>query len=168
MASEKVLYLVRHAQAEPAREGTDDAIRPLRREGREGTIVAAQGLRRLGVRCDVVLSSPLKRARETAYLLSTSIGGEVREHAALAPGGSPQELAVSLAEYSEASALFLVGHEPDMSRLASWLLVGDEARLQVPFYPGQVAAIEVASIPPRVPGLLRWFATQHQLVLIGS
>ncbi|GBD25677.1 hypothetical protein HRbin30_01001 [bacterium HR30] len=163
-----MLYLVRHAQAEPAREGADDAARLLTREGREDTILAARGLRRLGVGCDVVLASPLKRARETAQLLSVALKAEVREHAALAPGHLPEDLVLSLVEYNTASAIVLVGHEPDMGRLASWLLVGDSAKLQMPFKSGQVAAIEVASIPPRAPGLLRWFATQQQLAFIGT
>lgn len=168
MGQAKVLYLVRHAQAEPARPDQDDKARVLSREGREGTILAARGLKRLGVRFDIVLSSPLRRAKETALLLTTAIAAEVREHPSLAPGYATEDFVTSLAEYDWASAIVLVGHEPDMGCLASWLLLRDQKRLHMPFAPGQVAAIEVTAIPPRANGLLRWFATQQQLAFIGA
>lgn len=168
MASGKMLYLVRHAQAEPARAGMDDAERVLSREGREDTILAARGLRRLGVRVELFLVSPLRRAQETARLLAGGLSARIEEHAPLAPGSEADALLRSLAGYSLATSIALVGHEPDLGRLASLVLVGDALRLPLPFQPGQVAAIEVASIPPRSPGLLRWFVPQRALVLIGS
>ncbi|MCX8072819.1 MAG: phosphohistidine phosphatase SixA [Candidatus Binatia bacterium] len=168
MEGRKLLYLIRHAQAERARAGVGDADRTLTREGREDTVLAARGLKRLGVKLDVVLTSPLRRAQETARLLALGLQVDVVRHDALAPGSPPDELLLSLAEFSNAASLALVGHEPDMGRLASVLLVGDPLRIEMPFKPGQVAAVEVGAIPPRCPGLLRWFATQQQLSFIGS
>lgn len=168
MVGAAMLYLVRHAKAEAAPPGGEDAMRPLSREGREDTVLAGRGLRRLGVRVELVLTSPLRRARETAHLLALELKGEVRVHGALAPGTPAEELVQSLVEFSGTKSLALVGHEPDMGQMASFLLLGDAARLQMPFKSGQVAAVEVASLPPRAPGLLRWFATQQQLAFIGS
>jgi phosphohistidine phosphatase len=156
MVGAAMLYLVRHAKAEAAPPGGEDAMRPLSREGREDTVLAGRGLRRIGVRVELVLTSPLR------------LKAEVRVHGALAPGTPAEELVQSLVEFSGTKSLALVGHEPDMGQMASFLLLGDAARLQMPFKSGQVAAVEVASLPPRAPGLLRWFTTQQQLAFIGS
>jgi phosphohistidine phosphatase len=163
-----MLYLVRHAQAEPARSGMEDADRVLSREGREDTVLAARGLRRLGVRLELFLVSPLRRAQETARLLAASLSARIEEHAPLAPGRGAEEILQSLTGYSSLTSVALVGHEPDLGQLASLLLSGDARYMPLPFQPGQVAAIEVGSLPPRAPGLLRWFIPQRALVLIGS
>jgi phosphohistidine phosphatase SixA len=60
-----------------------------------------------------------------------------------------------------------VGHMPDLSELASYLLTGNR-NLHVEFKKGSVCAIEVSSLPPRGPGLLRWLATPKQLRLMNK
>src|ERR1700689_4445795 len=61
-----MLYVMRHALAEDAAAGVDDAARHLTEKGRERTRAAAAGMRAMGIVPDVILTSPLARALETA------------------------------------------------------------------------------------------------------
>jgi phosphohistidine phosphatase len=56
-----MLYIVRHAIAEDAPQGGDDAARRLTPDGRRKMAEVARGLRALRVAPDVVLTSPLVR-----------------------------------------------------------------------------------------------------------
>ena len=62
----------------------------------------------------------------------------------------------------------LVGHQPDLGRLASHLLTRSSRLAPLPFKKGAVAAIHVDTIPPRVPGVLMWFMTPKQLRTVGA
>src|SRR5262249_43503981 len=64
-----MLYVVRHAIAEDAPAGGDDAARKLTPVGRRKMRAAAAGLRALRVAPAVVLASPLARALETARIV---------------------------------------------------------------------------------------------------
>lgn len=164
----KLLFLIRHAKAEEAASGMSDAERRLTREGREAVRLSAIALRRLGVRFDAILSSPLPRALETANLLRPEGGVDVRAWQELAPGAEPNVLLPTLEAVRDRQQVALVGHEPDLGSLASYLLAGDRRSLRMPFRTGAMAAIEVEHLPPRGLGVLRWFVTQEQLVLMGS
>jgi phosphohistidine phosphatase SixA len=60
-----------------------------------------------------------------------------------------------LRSHPEAGIVALVGHEPQASQLASYLLTGDAARMAIEFKKGAVAA---PSKPPLRPGtaVLEW------------
>lgn len=139
------LYLVRHAIAEDRglpgvadedRKLTDKGIRRMKRNVR--------ALSALGVRIGEIWTSPLVRARQTAELLARLRGfeGDVREVDALRPGGDFNELAASLGESVNGRSLALVGHEPDLSELAAWLLSG-RAESFVEMRKGGAACFEV-------------------------
>ena len=59
------LILLRHAHAESAGAGEDDAGRPLSDTGRTEARVAGKWLREHGIGLDLVLCSPSTRTRET-------------------------------------------------------------------------------------------------------
>ncbi|MEK7833788.1 MAG: hypothetical protein AAB401_22060, partial [Acidobacteriota bacterium] len=56
----------------------------------------------------------------------------------------------------------LVGHMPDMSEIASYLLAGNR-NLNIEFKKGSLCTIEVSSLPPRGHGLLRWMMSPKQM-----
>lgn len=142
------LLLVRHGPAADRRawgaQGKDDRKRPLTEEGVERTRKAATGLARLVDGPDVVASSPYVRAMETARIVAEALGesgGEGRREAgrgrgavggarepervdALAHDADPRDLLPWLEQRSGASLVVAVGHEPQLGRLATWLLSG--------------------------------------------
>jgi phosphohistidine phosphatase len=160
------LYLMRHGIAADLGEGgvIKDADRPLTMEGRAKMKQAAAGLREHG----------LLRARQTAEAVAEvlDLQHRVKIIESLAPGrafaageGGHAEIFLELGAYQFDRAL-LVGHQPDLSELASYLLTGNR-NLNIEFKKGSLCSIEVASLPPRGPALLRWMMTPRQLRMIG-
>lgn len=166
------LYLMRHGIAADIGEAgvLKDADRPLTPEGRAKMKQAAAGLRDLGLKFNVILTSPLLRARQTAEAVAEvlDLQHKVKIIESLAPGkgfadgeGGHAEIFLELGAYQFDRAL-LVGHMPDLSELASYLLTGNR-NLNVEFKKGSLCTIEVSSLPPRGPGLLRWLLTPKQM-----
>jgi phosphohistidine phosphatase len=163
------LYLMRHGIAADAGPQTNDAERALTEEGTGKTTRAAHGLKRLGVSPQFVLSSPLRRAEETAQLAAAVVAPRVTVEIfpPLSPGHDPRELIQGLRAYRTASEILLVGHQPDLGELASFLLTGSSGLAPLPFKKAGTAAILVGSLPPRTAGSLQWFLTPGQLRAIG-
>ncbi len=164
-----VLYLVRHAIAGPAATGMSDSDRTLSPDGKRKMRRIATGLKRLGVAPDAILSSPLRRAHETAEIVLPKVTRQQRVeiYPPLAPGHGPDEVVKGLRPHRVARELMLVGHEPDMGRLASYLLTRSATLIPLPFKKGGVAAIGVDTIPPRKAGVLLWFVTPRQLRMLS-
>lgn len=163
------LYLVRHGIAAPASVKASDADRALTEEGTSKTVRVAHGLRTLGVKPEVILSSPLRRAQETAEILASVLAPKVlvEIYPHLAFGHEPQDVTKGLHAHRGAQQVMLVGHQPDMGELASFLLSGSAHISPLPFKKAATAAVTVASLPPRSAGVLEWFLTPLQLRLIG-
>jgi phosphohistidine phosphatase len=140
------LYLVRHGiayDADPTR-WPDDRDRPLTSDGEKRFRRAARGLAELISPVDVVLSSPYSRAWRTAELLASDAKWPKPEACqALEPGGSPAGVLLALQAYATASAAAVVGHEPSMHELLSYLLTADTRRVPVDFRKGGVARVQV-------------------------
>jgi phosphohistidine phosphatase len=153
------LYIVRHAIAEErGAKWKTDAERPLTDEGTERMRKAAKGLVRLGVGLDVVLTSPLVRAKQTADILARAFDEPppVIVIESLGPGAGYAALLGDLHAHARRTRMALVGHEPDLGRIAA-RLVG--ARRPFAFKKGAVCRIDVQSIPPAGSGALQWFVT---------
>jgi phosphohistidine phosphatase len=121
------LWLLRHAEAEP--HGTrSDAERRLTERGEGQSRAAGIALARLGLKFDAVLFSPKVRARQTAELAAEAwTAGQrkrLREHPPLAGDFGAQQGLEALAEVRADGSVLLVGHEPDLSRLAGELTGG--------------------------------------------
>jgi phosphohistidine phosphatase len=171
------LYLMRHGIAGALGEGgvLKDADRPLTLEGRARVKQAAVGIRELGLKFNLIFMSPLLRSRQTAEAVAEALDlqHKVKILDSLAPGrafvageGKNAEIFLELGAYQFDRAL-LVGHMPDLSELASLLLTGNR-NLNIEFKKGSICAIEVASIPPRGPGLLRWLMAPKHLRTLGK
>jgi phosphohistidine phosphatase len=163
------LYLVRHAIAE-RRDPTrwpDDAERPLTREGANRFRAAARGVRTLGISVDAVLASSYVRASSTAEILEAEASwpASVRWRE-LEPEVDPAACLDSLRGRSE-SALALVGHQPQLGRLASLLLAGDADRLDLEVKKGAVICVASDDLLPGA-SRLRWSASPRMLRLVGG
>jgi phosphohistidine phosphatase len=151
----------------------DDAKRPLTPRGEERTLEAAKGLRRvIGRELKTVLTSPLLRSRRTAEIVAETFGLTApRSHAELAPGGSYRALIEALKKLGSDDRVILVGHEPDLGRLAGTLLFGAprpiplrKAGACVIEFVGEIAPGEgrlTAFLPPR---LLRRLSSSRKKV----
>jgi len=117
-----ILYLLRHADAVPV--ARSDAVRVLTEKG----VAQAKKVGRFCLKNrlipDLILTSPFCRAEETARWFAEEIKQPKTELIApfLACGMDPKTALSELMGYKELESVMLVGHEPDLSGLASRLL----------------------------------------------
>ena len=150
------LYLMRHGIAE---DGLVDEARQLTEEGKRRVAQIARGLKAVDVVPDLVLASPLVRAQQTAQIAASVLAPKlvVETFAPLAIGVDPEELVPQLAAYRGFREILMVGHQPSLGELGSYLLTGQSHLAPLPFKKGSVAAVLVHSMPPRTPGELLFF-----------
>jgi phosphohistidine phosphatase len=119
------LYLMRHGPAEDHAPSGRDFDRALTHAGRERTRLVAVELGKRDEAPKRIVSSPLVRAVETARIVATTLELDVplEESDDLAPGGDGHGLVRRLLAEG-ARRVMLVGHEPDISFLASQVLPG--------------------------------------------
>ena len=123
------LLIIRHGIAEDrdAWAPRDDDARPLTADGKKKMKEAAKGLRSLVPKLDVLASSPLTRAMETALILARIFDkSEPLKVDALAPGQHPSAFAAWLRSQATRKTVAVVGHEPSLGTIVSWLAAGVE------------------------------------------
>ncbi|MGE5142020.1 MAG: SixA phosphatase family protein, partial [Acidobacteriota bacterium] len=125
------LLVVRHAIAEDAAEWArahpDDAGRPLTPEGKKKMKRVADALRALVPDIQHLATSPLTRAVQTAEILAAAYDGlDPVVVPVLAPAQSAADVTRWLAGERRHETVAIVGHEPGLSRVVSWLLAGSE------------------------------------------
>ena len=123
------LVIVRHADAGDAEEfaktGKPDSMRPLTDKGREQTQSIVEGLRKLVPSCDLIVTSPYARAIETAEILIAAYQQRATETTGvLEPSAAPIDFEEWMTDHANANVVLIVGHEPHLSTLATWLMAG--------------------------------------------
>lgn len=114
------LILWRHAEAE---ESLPDRARKLTQRGHKHAARMAEWLQQRLPAKFTVLASPAERTRQTALAL----GVPFKTVDALAPGASVAHL-LKVAEWPDRKgAVIVVGHQPDLGRVAAFLVSGTEA-----------------------------------------
>jgi phosphohistidine phosphatase len=127
----------------------------------------AAGLRRLVPDLEEIATSPLVRALQTAEILAAVYEGvEVVVAEPLAPGHGPQDVLAWIDQRRPARTLAAVGHEPGSSRLASWLLSGEE-RSFLELKKGAACLLELSRLAPAA-GTLLWLAPPRTLRRVGE
>ncbi len=166
------LLVVRHADAGDANEfgqtGQPDDLRPLSDKGRRQMQRAAAALRGIGPKCDRVFSSPLKRAVETAEILCAGYGLPAPETTrALIPGAHLRDFERWAADFGESQCVAIVGHEPHLSSLVTWLMTGtNESRIVMK--KGAACLLEFAGPARAGEGELRWLLGPRELDLMAE
>jgi phosphohistidine phosphatase len=149
------LYLMRHGHALADK---DDARRALSAEGREATRKVAAFFRAAGALADVhaVWHSPLVRARETAEILVKELGIDALrvETPGLLPDDDPAALADRLERLDQ--TVLLVGHEPQLSALATLVVRGKVKPVGFDFKKSAVMALEKTGGRHKKSGRSRW------------
>jgi len=110
---------------------------------------------------DVLLSSPLLRCQQTAELIRQELKlgtkHKARLTAHLAPDAKPAALVREILNLRpRPERLLLVGHEPDLSRLASLWLSGDP-RLALTFKKAGLCQLDVDHLRPGRCATLEWW-----------
>lgn len=141
------VFLIRHAASIDETLQLRDAHRHLTPKGREQARRLGDRLRWHDCAPTHLWVSPLPRAVQTAELLAVALRSEVCVECvpALAPEGSPREVAAVVRAQGPGAVVMLVGHEPSLSGIGA-LLVG------APDFEG-LAKAQAARI---VDGRLRW------------
>jgi phosphohistidine phosphatase len=119
------LLIIRHGpagdRAEWEAEGRDDRLRPLTLQGKKEMRRVAGGLATLVSKIDQLATSPLVRAVQTAEIVASQYDCDPVTVEALAPGNDPGEV-VRWLRGQRGDTIAVVGHEPDLSMLACYLL----------------------------------------------
>jgi phosphohistidine phosphatase len=163
------IAFVRHAIAE-AREafvaaGNADELRPLTGRGRRKMYRAAAGLRLLLPSIDLLVSSPLLRAVATAEILAAHYDDlRVVQSAELAPGVATGDCLQWLQAQRGADTIVLVGHQPDLGLLVSYLLT-DNLRPCIELKKGGACLLDCNELAPGRATLL-WALRPSQLAAL--
>jgi phosphohistidine phosphatase len=161
------LLIIRHgiamAQEEFASSGQPDDMRPLTTRGMKKMKRAARGLRTEVESLDHVATSPLTRAVQTAEIVTDVFGvDEAEVTASLVPGVAFEDFETWIAAHANQEVIAVIGHEPHLSSLATWLLTGSgDSRLNLG--KGGACLIEFRAEPRRNAGMLLWLLTPRQL-----
>ena len=161
------LLVIRHAIAEDrdefASSGRDDSERPLTATGRDKMRRAVGGLRRAVPRIDLLASSPFTRAMQTAALVAEGYGiDDIKRVDALVPDAPLQRFLSWLERKSTVDVVAIVGHEPQLGELVTWLMSGlKESRVEMK--KGGAALLEFEGQPGPGIGVLHWLMTSGQL-----
>lgn len=161
------LLVIRHAIAmereDFAGTGRPDSDRPLTDTGRRRMRKNARGLQRTSPHPDLIATSPWLRAAETARLVAETLGVERMETVdAMLPDRHPRELAAWLNDLGEVAAVAVVGHEPHLGELVTWL-IGGNVGANVEFKKGGACLLRIDDRVDAGSALLQWHLTPAQL-----
>jgi phosphohistidine phosphatase len=109
----------------------------------------ARGLKALEGKFDLVLTSPLARTADTAAILARAFRPRltIKVLRPLMPGGGAGGVLAGLASLPSGASVVLVGHEPDLSRLAGALILEQRDTLRVEFKKGGVCRVDFDGVP---------------------
>jgi phosphohistidine phosphatase len=166
------LLVIRHAIAEDREEfaasGRADSERPLTDYGRRRMRKNARGLRRIAPNPDVVASSPFLRAADTARIVADAFGvANVETLEELTPEHRPRDLAQWLARHPPDAVVAVVGHEPHLGTLITWLIGGREAH-NAELKKGGACLLEVGNSADGGAATMHWLLTPAQLRSIAD
>lgn len=160
------LLIVRHAAAEDkevfAETGKSDDERPLTAKGRKKMKRAARGLRSLVSEIGFLATSPLARAKQTADFIAVEYEIAVGDTTDVLRPDSPFESFIDwLRDHADQAVVCVVGHEPHLSGLATWLMTGSQtSRLELG--KGGACLLSFDDAPKRGAATLCWLlASKH-------
>jgi phosphohistidine phosphatase len=165
------IYLLRHAIAAPLDEDNhfEDAERALTPAGSKKMHDASLGLKELNPGFELVASSPMVRARETAEIVAEVLKfkDRIQLWEELAPGAPMEAILRRLQDLQDNASALLVGHQPDLGSLASYLIYGSD-QISLALKKGGLCRIEVTELSPQSRGNLLWMLPPKILRMIGG
>lgn len=160
------LLVIRHAIAmereDFAKSSRPDSDRPLTDTGRRRMRKNARGLQRIAPLPDLIATSPWLRAADTARVIAETLGVERMETVdQMTPDHHPRDLAAWLNELGDTSTVAVVGHEPHLGELVTWLMGGTGSNVE--FKKGGVSLLRIDGAVEAGSAVLQWHLTPAQL-----
>jgi phosphohistidine phosphatase len=121
----RILYLVRHAEAEGRQPHQTDKERELTEKGKQDAIQLGDYLKSINTNINLIISSPAHRALSTAYWVAKQISFEMKclltEECIYS--GNTMELVKMVGTIPESvTEIMLVGHYPTIVELYNYLI----------------------------------------------
>lgn len=127
----KRLFLLRHAKSSWDDPALDDFDRPLNARGRAAAAAIARYMAQRGIGFDDVLASPARRVKQTLEGIRDIVATPAPRFDETIYHASVTDLVAAIARADAAAErLLLVGHEPGLRQLATWLTAPDAAGLR--------------------------------------
>jgi phosphohistidine phosphatase len=140
MANPKFLYLLRHGDAEPGIGRLGDLRRSLSEKGKIKINMLSNILKGRGITFDLILVSPSTRTTETAEIISKDVlSKEISVEDEIYEAEISDLLDLINKTEGEVEKLLLVGHNPALSSLVSYLTGIDSVNM----LPGMLSIIEI-------------------------
>lgn len=133
------LYLVQHGRNLPKDQDPDQPLSP---QGREETNRIARTAAKLDLSLGLIQHSPKTRARQTAEIFAEQLGPEqgLREREDIK---ALDDVIPVAGELGQARDLMLVGHQPFMGRLATYLATGYQEPAVIAFQNGGIVCLDL-------------------------
>ena len=133
------LYLVQHGRNLPKDQDPDQ---PLATEGRDETHRIAVAAAKLELPLGLIQHSPKTRARQTAEIFAEQLGPKqgIQEREGIK---ALDDVVPVAGEAGQARDLMLVGHQPFMGRLATYLTTGFQDPAIIAFENGGIVCLDL-------------------------
>ena len=158
------LFILRHGEAGKFSDG-NDFVRPLTDAGATDVTHMAEWLEDLGVKFDAIITSPLKRAHQTASIVSKifNIENNLIKWEELRPGRNRIEFYQKLSSeqlFKQESDVLVVGHEPYLSSLIGEIISEANTSSHIVLKKAGLAKIRLTSQSAQtIHGELEWLLT---------
>lgn len=126
----RILYLVRHAQAEGGQPKQTDKERALTHQGQQDAIQLGRYLKKITTTIDLIISSPAHRAQSTAWLIARQIDVEpnhTQVEECIYSSSKKEILKLLNALNDSIKEVLLIGHYPTIVELYNYLAM-DESK----------------------------------------
>jgi len=156
---------LRHGEAgKKLATGNRDFERSLTVAGQKEVAHIAKSLKDMGIKFDFILTSPLKRAHQTAAIVSKIFKNEkkMEDWDELKPEGNRPELYRKLTQFKLQSSVLIVGHEPYLSDMISEIIFDGKGK-HVVLKKAGLAKIGIISASPKLHGELKWLLTPRHM-----
>jgi phosphohistidine phosphatase len=163
------LFLFRHGEAgKRLQSGSKDFDRPLTSTGQKEVESISISLKKLKINFDRIITSPLKRAHQTAVIVSNVFAMEdnrVEDWGELKPEGNRLELYKKLSQLKSDSSLLIIGHQPYLSEMIGNLIFDYDSDNdpRIILKKSGLAKIVITSLMPTMKGELRWLLSPKLL-----
>lgn len=153
-----IIYFLRHANAgQHLSNAKKDEKRALDKTGIEQCGYVGRALYALDIQVDAVISSPLKRAAQTASLVSNEMGyeGKLVLDDALRPTTQFTDFRRLLQKHAKQESIMVVGHNPNLSEFLGRCIAENGSEAEIELKKGAIAKVELM----RNAGTLQWALT---------